>query len=353
MFKILLLLSLLFFGCSHENDGPIPLYTEDDVLALGEGFFYSGSLDFNYPIHLLDDSLVVYLDSIWTFSNCSLSEIQFDASLVKDTLLFLTPRFIIEPSSKDCAAPLFRPETTLYFSLDSYEHVREIRLLNTKEKELDSIMVRHGSFLKEIQTFYIDSAIANPALWPYRISNDSAGILRVLDSMKVQSFYWKSIATECAKIHDDCGDSLLLDTLFPASRWNPKDTALVPVIRVCEDTSKTFCADKDWVYDSLKTGKLRIERDTSKYTSLYYIASIDSCTELISLTALSSFSLKTNFGLQTDLFIPSSQETYCDEEVIPSKIIYNLSLMESVQDIVKAREILDQWDTAISVNQEE
>ncbi len=152
MFKILLLLSLLFFGCSHENDGPIPLYTEDDVLALGEGFFYSGSLDFNYPIHLLDDSLVVYLDSIWTFSNCSLSEIQFDASLVKDTLLFLTPRFIIEPSSKDCAAPLFRPETTLYFSLDFTNTFVKYVLLNTKER-IDSIMVRHGSFLKEYKLF--------------------------------------------------------------------------------------------------------------------------------------------------------------------------------------------------------
>jgi len=230
--------------------------------------------------------------------------------------------------------------------------VREVRLLNTNDKELDSIFVRHGSFLKENQSFYIDSAIANPSLWPFRISNDSAGILRVLDSVKVTSYYWKPIFGECAKIHDDCGKAQSLDTLFPLSRWDVKDTALVPVINVCEDTSKTYCSSKDLVFDSLNTGKTNTVIDTTRFSSMYYIADIDSCSELVSLELMTSFVLKSTFSLQTNIFIPSSDDPQCNEELISDKIIYNLGLMESVQDIVKAKEILDQWDTAISVNQE-
>lgn len=349
MFKILLLLSLLLFGCSLENDGPISIYEDDDLLAFGDGFFYAGALDTNEPIHLYHDSLSIFLDSIWTFSNCSLSEIEIETSLVKDTLLYLSPRFIINPNSKDCAAPLFRPDTTIFFSLDSYKKVREVRLLNTNDKELDSIFVRHGSFSKEIQSFYIDSAIANPSLWPFRISNDSAGILRVLDSVKVTSYYWKPIFGECAKIHDDCSKDQSLDTLFPSSRWDLKDTALIPVIRVCEDTSKTYCSSSNWAFDSLNTGKTNTVIDTTRFSSMYYIADIDSCSELISLELMTSFALKSNFSLQTNIFIPSSDDPQCNEELISDKIIYNLGIMESVQDIVKAKELLDQWDTAYVV----
>ena len=50
-----------------------------------------------------------------------------------------------------------------------------------------------------------------------------------------------------------------------------------------------------------------------------------------------------------NIFIPSSDEPQCNEELISDRIIYNLGLMESVQDIVKAKELLDQWDTAHAV----
>lgn len=354
MLRILLLFSLLLFGCSRVDDGPISVFSDDDLLAVEEGFFYSGFLDSNSSIHLFDDSLAISLDSIWTFSNCALSEIIIESSLEDDSLLLLAPRFLLKKEVEDCAAPLFRPDTTISFSIKSFEKVREIRLVNTKKRELDSILVRHGEILKEKQTFYIDSSIANPYMWPYRISDDTSGILRVLDSQKVVSYYWKKIEGVCLNIQDSCSQ-MQLDTLFPSTLWNSKDTLLIPVISKCQDTSKTFCLDKDWNYDSLNTSSSILILDTTWFSSVYYMGPKESCSELLSLTILSNFVLKSNFSFQTEIFVPSEKETYCDEKLISDKIIYDLGLLKSVDDSLKAKVLLDQWDSAYvekSIDQE-
>lgn len=350
MLRILLFFSLLFFACSRSDDGPLSILPDDEPLALSEGFFYSGALDFDRPIHLFGDSLVVYLDSIWTFSNCSLSEIILNTSLLNDTMLILSPQFLLNESREDCAAPLFRPETTLSVLMNSsWKNVRKIKLVNTQQVEVDSILVRRGFFSKDTIRIFADSALLNYDHLPFRTFGD-AGLLHVLDSLVVQEYYWKPLRSNCLRVHDDC-EKRLMDTAFPSS-WIPTDTALVPLREICLDTALTYCLEKDFQYDSLAANQLKVYLYNHWYSSLYYLEPINSCAQMIYLNALKPLRFGFNFDVSRELFTSSTEENNCDSEMIPGWIIYNLSKNETVLDMVKAKQLLDQWDTALVAKEE-
>lgn len=350
MLRILLFSSLLFFACSRSDDGPLSVFPEDEQLALSEGFFYSGALDFGRPIHLFGDSLIVYLDSIWTFSNCSLSEITLNASLLNDTMIVLSPQFLLTESKEDCAAPLFRPETTLSVLMNpSWKNTRQIKLVNTQKKDVDSILVRRGFFSKDTVRIFVDSAIVDPELWPFRTFGD-AGLLRVLDSLVLQEFHWKPLPSSCLQVHDDC-EKRLIDTIFP-STWIPNDTTLVPLREICLDTSLTYCIEKDFKYDSLSTKKVETYIQHNWYSSFYYLEPIEPCTQMIQFNALTSLYFGSNFNITRELFTSSPEESTCESEIVPGWIIYDVSRNKIVLDAVKAKQLLDQWDTAFVAKQE-
>jgi hypothetical protein len=131
LFFLLFLTAFISFwlGCSESDDGPIPLYP-DGLDIGGEGYVLAALLDSGDRFHLREDTLVLHLDSMWTFTNCSLAGIKIEDSL-QDSVLTLTIHLVLGTGkSTDCPAPFFRPDTTLYLPIASeWKSAREIRIM--------------------------------------------------------------------------------------------------------------------------------------------------------------------------------------------------------------------------------
>ena len=81
--------ALLVVACTQDDDGSIGISNSTEVYG-GKGYFLAAELDSGSLIHLADDTLFIGLDSIWSFSNCALSEIYFDIQ-VQESVLELRP----------------------------------------------------------------------------------------------------------------------------------------------------------------------------------------------------------------------------------------------------------------------
>ena len=300
-FKIFVfLVSLFLFACSQSDDGPISLYPET-ILGENDGYVLKLSLDSSGLIHLKTDTLQVHLDSIWSLTNCFLKNLELKERL-EDSVLFLIPEVKLRVSSEDCAAPLYRPDTTLFIApKNSWKNAREIRMENTDGKFQDSVFLRNGFFKNDTFKIYLDSSFNDPYALP-RKTKGFPSVLKNIDSLKERTFYYRLMGSKCTYIIDTC--ETVLDTIYPAS-WSLLDTNLVPVRKVCKDSTLRYCLTRDYKNDSLKLGNLQTHLDTLWYTSWYFLQHIETCNALnrVSYTALAT---KNNFYAYLETFIPES-----------------------------------------------
>lgn len=345
-----LLLAAIFTGCENDNDGPISA-SPDSFQYKGEGFFLSASLDSGKAIHLMSDTLYIQLGNIWTFSNCALQSIKLDA-WTQDTVLFVEPHFNILADETDCPAPYFRPDTVLkrVLSKDDFADVSIIKIKNNQDSLLDSIVLRRGEFVTDTFSVYMDSSFAVSANWPLRTTDkkdDKAvpTILRVLDSLKPQEFYWRTMEARCTHRVDMC-KSIVADTVYPTS-WSESDTVLVPIHYACADSDSVYCINSKWENDSAALGTLQMRPDTIWYSSTYYVEKIPAC------ASFNTFRVS-NYGAgRTATFIrqmmkPDESEKFCGPSSKEEWMLYNLSNWQMVLDTgaVSVDSLIASWNSA-------
>lgn len=343
MFRFFLLLSFLLLSCTRFEDGPMPVYSQKDMGDRKEGFFYVGELNYGAPILSYGDTLSIYLDSIWSFSNCSLSDIVLEKSIIDDTLLTIRPRIELAWNDKDCASPLFRPETLLLIPMQNFNKIKKVSLLNTGHEEIDTTIIRYGHYETKTDTLYLDFLFEDPYALPLR-SSENASFFMEVDSIETQDLYWKLLPYRCEKINDSC--DLKLDTLLPNHSWSPKDTISIPLIKSCENSKKTYCLEKDWAVDSAQIQdkmSIEVQVDTTWFTSFYYIEPIDSCQQLTQLKKLSEFYYGGHSIIEKTLFIFDPSKTKCSSKKASSWIIYDLMKQKSIQEADKANKIVAHW----------
>lgn len=308
MKKIAFIFFALICACSESDDGPIPLFP-NGILGEREGYLLSASLDSGRSIHLKSDTLAVFLDSIWSLADCYLENI-FLEERIEDTILILHPKVEFSISEKDCAAPLYRPDTTLYLlPSSSWKNIREIRIENTDGIPQDTITLRAGKFLSDTFSIYIDTTFSSPYAWPRR-TPELPSIMRALDSLEERKFYWRTIPSTCKHIIDTC--QTVPDTAFP-SNWSLRDTNLVPLRVACEDSTLRYCLLRDWENDSSKAGELRERLDTLWFSSWYLVSSIPKCGTIVDLFRWSVFPGGTFVGMQKAFSPESMSECFLRE----------------------------------------
>ena len=150
--------ALFFVGCEKGTDGPLKV-SEDDFSYDGDGFFAYARLDSGKTIHLSKDTLYLDMGKMYTFSNCALKDINLSFNKV-DSVLWIAPTLSIHATAEDCAAPFYRPDTTLKMQLTSEQMkgVGVIKVKNDADTALDSIILRRGNIKKD--TFYVYLAAA-------------------------------------------------------------------------------------------------------------------------------------------------------------------------------------------------
>src|SRR5574344_728245 len=136
MLSALVCAALLFWGCSQSDDGPIPLYP-DGVDVSGYGYVLSATLDSGSRFHLRSDTLTLRLDSMWTLSDCFLSSIEIQDTLI-DTVAVMRVRLALGVNgTTDCPAPFFRPDTILRIPVPAdWKNVREVYVVGNAVNEL-------------------------------------------------------------------------------------------------------------------------------------------------------------------------------------------------------------------------
>lgn len=313
-------LMILFASCAQDGDGPLDVMPNGESVE-GNGYFLGATLDSGKTIHLKGDTLYVTLSQIWSFSNCSLTSIDMDYG-IEDTVVVFSPKINIKVNTEDCPSPMYRPDTTFKITLDDVpQDVSEVIVKNDEETLLSSIMFRRGEFVQDSFTIYVDSSFNDMSALPLR-TKDSPSILRVLDSITPQKFYWRTLRAKCSMRVDMC-DSIVADTIYP-SYWNINDTALVPVRYVCASTDSVYCLDSKWEYDSTALGKVKERLDTVWHSSMYYVEKIPSCAMLTSLT-YSGFRLGGTPVFRRELFVPDESERKCGPSTKKNWVAFNFS----------------------------
>ena len=319
---ILLCFSLMTFlaSCSWDGDGPLEVMPNGESVE-GQGYFLGARLDSGKTIHLKDDTLYVTLSQIWSFSNCSLTSIDMDYD-VEDTTVVFSPKINIKASTEDCPSPMYRPDTTFKFVLDDIpQKVTEIVVVNDNQTLLSSILFRRGKFVRDTFSIFVDSSFDDMSALPLR-TKGSPSILRVLDSITPQKFYWRTLRAKCTMRVDKC-DSVVADTIYP-TYWDINDTALVPVRYACASPDSVYCLNSKWEYDSTSLGKLKERLDTVWHSSLYYVEKIPSCARLSAFN-YSGLNLGRTAIFGRELFVPDESERSCGPSTKKDWLVYNFS----------------------------
>ena len=352
-FCLLFFLAPLFTSflssCAQDGDGPLDVMPNGKAVE-GKGYFLKATLDSGKAIHLISDTLYVTLSQIWSFSNCSLTSIDLKYSFV-DSVLVISPTVQIKVNSDDCPAPMYRPDSTFKMLMDNSisSKITEIVVKNDVDSLLDSIMLRRGKFVRDTFSIFVDSAFGEPGLFPLR-TKGSPSILRVLDSITPQKFFWRTLRANCAMRVDMC-DSVVADTIYPG-QWFADDTVLVPVRRACAFEDSTYCLEAKWEYDSTALGKVNERLDTVWHTSLYYIENIPSCGQ-ISEFSHTGFILGQNMVFWRELFEPDESELSCGPSTKKDWVVYNLAT-DSLVTESEEKEFIDSlyktWKSATVAN---
>ena len=322
-FPVCLLFALMaFFGsCAQDGDGPLDVMPNGKSVE-GEGFFLGATLDSGKAIHLITDTLYITLSKIWSFSNCSLMSIDLDY-LFEDSVLVIAPKVKIKVNTDDCPAPMYRSDSTFKRLTNEgiSSKIMQIVVKNDADSLLDSIKLRRGKI--ELDTFriFMDSAFTDPQALPLR-TKESPSVLRVLDSITPQKFYWRTLRAKCTMQVDIC-ESVVPDTIYPTS-WSVDDTALVPVHYACASEDSTYCLDSKWEYDSTALGAVKERLDTIWHTSTYYIENIPSCA-MVSSFSRSAYVYEGNMVFWRELFVPDENESSCGPSTKKDWVAYNLA----------------------------
>ncbi|MCQ2054469.1 MAG: hypothetical protein MJY82_04160 [Fibrobacter sp.] len=342
--KILLLSCLLlaFWACSQDDDGPLALSSENVVYS-GKGFFVWSDLDSGKIIHLAGDTLYMHLDSIWMFSNCALQKIGLVDSFA-DTVLFLMPQIHIKTTNEDCAAPYYGPDTTIKVLIDekSLKGISLIKVKNSRDSILDSIVVRRGEIKADTFEIYIDTLFDSVHSLPLRTVK-SPSILKVVDSMTPRVFLWRTMKTKCELRVDMCKD-VVYDTLYPSS-WRMGDTNLIPVRAACADSDSVYCLSSRWVNDSTSLGKVQERPDTIWYTSTYYMETIPECGAVDQFNK-GKFKSGTKFVVGRNLYTPAESEQFCGPSTRKNLYVYDLGRNRYVADTVDVDSLYSIWKSA-------
>ena len=327
LFSILLFsLMVLFAGCSHDGDGPLDVMPDGESVE-GDGFFLGAVLDSGKSIHLISDTLYITLSKIWSFSNCSLASIDLDEEFGESELVIL-PKVSIKVNPDDCPAPMYRPDTTFKMLLpkDVPSEVTDIVVKNDTDSLITSIKLRRGKIVSDTFRIFVDSAFAVMDSLPLR-TKDSPSVLRVLDSITPQKFYWRTLRANCTMRVDMC-DKVVPDTLYPDS-WSLDDTVLVPVRYACASADSMYCLKDKWEYDSTALGKVKERLDTIWHTNLYYIEKIPKCA-WVETFRYSGFVLGEKMTFFRSMFVPGDDEISCGPSTKMDWFVYNLSTNDIV-----------------------
>lgn len=329
-FGLLSLLMALLASCAQDGDGPLDVMPNGKSVD-GEGFFEAAMLDSGKTLHLISDTLYITLSKIWSFSDCSLSSIDLNYSF-EDSLIVFAPTVKIKVNTEDCPSPMYRPDTTFRMLTNEVpENITNIVVKNDADSLLDDIMLRRGKIQRDTVRIFVDSAFAKTASFPLR-TKDSPSVVRVLDSISTQKFYWRTLRANCAMRVDMC-DSVVADTIYP-STWNVNDTALVPVHYACASEDSTYCLKTKWEYDSTALGKVNARPDTTWYISTYYIENIPSCAMMTDFV-IYGFSYNNKATFVRELFVPDERERSCGPSTKKDWVAYRLEsntiLMEGAE----------------------
>lgn len=312
-----ILIAALVASCSQDDDGPISIYP-DGMSGKEQGFLKSAALDSGRLVHLRSDSLPVKIDSMWTLANCFLKNVRFEES-TNDSVLVLHPRVDLEIVGKDCAAPEFYPETTLYLQPSgSWKNVRQVLVYDSDDNLEDSIAMRSGKFIKDTLEIYIDSTFANFYELPRRTA-DVPAMMRAVDSSKQRVFYWRAMESSCSYVINDC--ETVPDTLYP-STWSRIDTNLVPIRAVCKDTTLRYCNARDWQNDTTKLSELYEHLDTLWYSTWYLVFKIPKC-GVVNKAQYGNPSPKRKFTATQEIFAPATDQN-CFSDISSELSVYRL-----------------------------
>ncbi len=360
-FFLLLSFSWILLSCAESDDGPIPVYPDNFPVG-GYGYVLHARLDSGNRFHVQGDTLELSLDSMWTFGNCFLKEIELFQVYAEDSVLTLSVKLALgNTGTTDCPQPLFRPDTVLRIPFsESWEHVRTIRVEGNAHNEFfkespdtssaadltlkDSIWVRRGTFLAESVSVYLDSAFGDPYRLPRRTANDSVGVLLRVDSVLVDSFAYRLMKSVCAEIHDSC--ETVPDTLWLAL-WSATDTNLVAVRETCKDDSLVFCLSANWKNDSTALSDSVYDfLDTTWRSTFFYVERIPKCSSLDHGEFSSPVASGRYFVTSHTLFVPAADETSCGPAANSEWFLLNLDSGEEVLDSVFADTLLQAWKEA-------
>lgn len=351
----------LFFliACSESDDGPISIYPDGFEID-GYGYVLSAELDSGARFHLQGDTLRLALDSMWSFGNCFLKQIQLFQSYESDSVLVLYPKLVLGNTGKtDCPQPLFRPDTVLKIPFGNWENVREIRIEGNAHNEFytekpdtasrasltfkDSILVRKGSFSSESLSVYLDSAFADPYSLPRRSFADTAGILKVVDSISVDTFAYRLMKSVCKDVHDSC--ETVPDTVW-RSTWSASDTNLVPIRKVCKDTL-TYCLSSNWQNDSTAlSDSVYNYLDTTWFTSSFFASQTPECASVNRYAISSSATAGRYFVANFELLVPADDEKACGPAALSDWILFDVKTGEEILDSALADSLISAWNRA-------
>jgi len=325
-----ILFAVVFFaGCEKDSDGPLNV-SKDDFSYDGDGFFAYARLDSGKTIHLAKDTLYLDMGKMWTFSNCALKSIDLHFEK-QDSVLWIAPTLSIHATAEDCAAPYYRPDTTLKLLLPS-NLMTDVGVIKVKNDTLlDSIVLRRGTLSRDTFEMYLDSSFADVNAFPLRTKEKKHGptVLRVLDSLTPRVFYWRTMKSTCTHRVDMCKNTVP-DTVYPSS-WNINDTNLVPVHYACADSDSVYCINSKWENDSTELGKLQERPDTIWHYSTYYTEKIPECGTYSSFE-INTFVVGGTARFIRELFTPDENETFCGPNSKKDWMVYNLSSKEMVVD---------------------
>lgn len=351
MLPAFVLLALLWalaalVACTQSEDGPLEV-SRENIDFDRMGYFLYPLLDSGKSIHLVQDTLYLRLDSMWTYSNCSLQKISYDR-VKEDSTYYIKPLLHLRPSQEDCPAPYYRPSYTLkiVFGESELEGVSRIIAKNTNDSVFDTIAVRRGSMSLDTFDIYIDSIFALKDSLPLR-TKGSPSYLRVLDSITPLEFYWRPMKSKCKMKITDC-DSLVADTLFP-TQWKLNDTLLVPVRQVCADEDDVYCMSSYWENDSSSLGDVHIHRDTVWHTSSYLVESVPACATYDRYSFGEAMRVGYTGTFVRELFSPDESETSCGPLTHDGWMAIRMSDSTKVIDndsLVVAERLYKEWKKA-------
>ena len=347
-----ILFAVAFFaGCEKDSDGPMDV-SKEDFSYDGEGFFAYARLDSGKTIHLSKDTLYLDMGKMWTFSNCALKSINLAYSK-EDSVLWIAPSLSIHATAEDCAAPYYRPDTTLKLLLSSEQMsgIGVIKVKNDGDTLLDSIILRRGNLSKDTFNIYLDSSFVDVQAFPLRTKDKKNGkeyptVLRVLDSLTPRVFYWRTMKSTCTHRVDMCKNTVA-DTIYPSS-WNIEDTNLVPVHYACADSDSVYCINSKWTNDSTVLGSLQERPDTIWHYSTYYAEKIPECGAYSSFV-INTFVVGSQARFIREMFTPDKDESFCGPNSKKDWMVYNLSTQKMVVD-TDSTKVLDSlykiWEKA-------